>query len=53
VSRETHAGFYERRGVRLPPATHHVAGFEHRDDAERFLSDLRARLAEFALELAE
>ena len=30
-----------------------VAGFEHRDDAERFLADLRERLAEFALELAE
>ena len=30
-----------------------MAGFEHRDDAERFLADLRERLAEFALELAE
>ena len=29
------------------------AGFEHRDDAERFLADLRERLAEFTLELAE
>jgi hypothetical protein len=28
-----------------------VAGFEHRSDAERFLSDLRDRFAEFALEL--
>ena len=28
-----------------------VAGFEHRDDAERFLADLRERFAEFALEL--
>jgi RNA-directed DNA polymerase len=28
-----------------------VVGFEHRDDAERFWSDLRDRLAEFALEL--
>jgi RNA-directed DNA polymerase len=34
-------------------ADDYVAGFEHRDDAERFLSDLRERLAEFALELAE
>jgi group II intron reverse transcriptase/maturase len=34
-------------------ADDYVAGFEHRDDAERFLTDLRARLAEFALELAE
>jgi RNA-directed DNA polymerase len=38
--------------VRLPPATHHIVGFEHRDDAERFLADLRGRLAEFGLELA-
>jgi RNA-directed DNA polymerase len=30
-----------------------VAGFEHRDDAERFLADLRDRFAEFNLELAE
>ena len=28
-----------------------MVGFEHRDDAERFQADLRARLAEFALEL--
>ncbi len=28
-----------------------VVGFEHRDDAERFQADLRARLAEFALAL--
>jgi len=28
-----------------------VVSFEHRDDAERFQKDLRARLAEFALEL--
>ncbi len=27
-----------------------VVGFEHRDDAERFWADLRARLAEFSLE---
>jgi group II intron reverse transcriptase/maturase len=33
-------------------ADDYVAGFEHRDDAERFLADLRARLARFALELA-
>jgi group II intron reverse transcriptase/maturase len=30
-----------------------VVGFEHRDDAERFLADLRDRFAEFNLELAE
>jgi RNA-directed DNA polymerase len=28
-----------------------VAGFEHRDDAQRFLADLRKRLAKFSLEL--
>ncbi len=37
--------------MRLPPATHHVAGFEHRDDAERFLADLRGRFAGFGLDL--
>ena len=30
-----------------------VVGFEHRDDAERFLDDLRDRFAEFNLELAD
>ena len=29
-----------------------MVGFEHRDDAERFWADLRARLAEFCLELS-
>jgi RNA-directed DNA polymerase len=33
-------------------ADDYVAGFEHRDDAERFLADLRDRLAKFNLELA-
>jgi len=33
-------------------ADDYVAGFEHRDDAERFLVDLRRRLAQFGLELA-
>jgi len=28
-----------------------VAGFEHREDAERFLAELRGRFAEFGLEL--
>jgi RNA-directed DNA polymerase len=28
-----------------------VVGFEHRDDAERFLADLRGRFAQFGLEL--
>ena len=34
-------------------ADDYVAGFEHRDDAERFLADLRERFAEFNLELAD
>jgi RNA-directed DNA polymerase len=33
-------------------ADDYIAGFQHRGDAERFLQDLRGRLAEFSLELA-
>ena len=33
-------------------ADDYIVGFEHRDDAERFLADLRGRLAQFCLELA-
>ncbi len=33
-------------------ADDYIVGFEHRDDAERFLADLRDRLAKFSLELA-
>src|SRR5665213_1811872 len=32
-------------------ADDYVAGFQHREDAERFLADLRDRFAEFGLEL--
>jgi len=32
-------------------ADDYVAGFEHREDAERFLADLRDRFAKFSLEL--
>ncbi len=32
-------------------ADDYVAGFEHREDAERFLAELRGRFAEFGLEL--
>jgi RNA-directed DNA polymerase len=32
-------------------ADDYVAGFQHRDDAERFLADLRRRFARFGLEL--
>ena len=37
--------------MRLPPATHLVAGFERLGDARQFLEDLRRRFAEFGLEL--
>jgi len=37
--------------VRFPGATHPVLGFQHQDEAERFLAELRERLAKFGLEL--
>jgi RNA-directed DNA polymerase len=33
-------------------ADDYIVGFEHRDDAQRFLDELRGRLAKFSLELA-
>jgi group II intron reverse transcriptase/maturase len=33
-------------------ADDYIVGFEHQDDAQRFLADLRRRLAQFSLELA-
>ena len=33
-------------------ADDYIVGFQHRDDAERFLAELRDRLAQFSLELA-
>ena len=33
-------------------ADDYIVGFEHRDDAQRFLAELRRRLAKFSLELA-
>ena len=33
-------------------ADDYIVGFQHRDDAERFLAELRDRLAKFSLELA-
>jgi RNA-directed DNA polymerase len=33
-------------------ADDYIVGFEHQDDAQRFLDDLRGRLAKFSLELA-
>jgi len=53
VSRETHAGFCERRGARLPPATHLVVVCYEQWQAEAALVELRALLAGLGLELAE
>ena len=45
-------GRYARGDVILTRfADDYVAGFEHRDDAERFLAELRDRFAQFSLEL--
>ena len=51
MSREVHVRFCESRGVRFPPATHLIIGFQYRDDAEEFLAGLRERLAKFSREL--
>jgi hypothetical protein len=51
MRREPHVRFCERAGVQLPCATHLIAGFEHEDDARRFLDMMRARFEEFALSL--
>ena len=51
MSGDVHVRICERLGVRLPRATRLVAGFEHEDDARRFLADLRERLEKFALAL--
>jgi RNA-directed DNA polymerase len=51
MRREPHVRFYESAAVRSRRATHLIVGFEHRHDAERFLTDLSARLTEFGLGL--
>jgi RNA-directed DNA polymerase len=51
MRRESHVRFWEGGGVRLPSATRPIVGFQHRHDAERFLIDLKERLAQFALNL--
>ncbi len=51
MRRESHVRFWERAGVKLLRATHLVLGFEHEDDAARFLDALRDRLGAFALSL--
>ena len=53
MSREVHAGFCERRGVRLPPPTHLVVMCQSREEAKGALEALRAILAELGLTLKE
>jgi hypothetical protein len=48
MSGEVQVRFCERLGVRFPGPTHLVVGFEHRDEAERFLKEFGERLAKFA-----
>ena len=49
VSREVHAQFCERVGVRLPRATLLVMLFAYKDDAERVLEVLGKRLGKYGL----
>jgi RNA-directed DNA polymerase len=51
MSGDAHVRICERLGVRLPRATRLIVGFEHEDDAQRFLDAMRARLQEFSLSL--
>jgi len=51
MSREAHVQFCESLGVRFPGATHPIVGFQYQADADRFLENLRERLAMFGLEL--
>jgi RNA-directed DNA polymerase len=53
VSREVHAGFCERRGVRFPPATHPLAICKTRREALAALDALRVILDELGLRLKE
>jgi hypothetical protein len=49
VSREAHAGFCERRRVRLPPPTLLVVMCKSREQAEAALARLTGLLAELGL----
>ncbi len=44
-------GFVDRGSVVVRFADDFVVGFEHRDEAERFLADMRERFARFGLML--
>ena len=51
VSGDVQARFCERLEVRFPGPTHPVLGFQHREEAARFLEELRERLGKFELEM--
>ncbi len=51
MRRESHVRFCEGGGVRFPSATRLIIGFQSKSYAERFLGELRERLAKFSLEL--
>lgn len=51
MRRESHVRFCEGGGVRFPSATRLLACFQYREDAERFLAEMGARLGKFHLEL--
>jgi len=51
MRRESHVRFCEGGGVRLPSATRLIVGFQHEQEARRFLAELRENLAAHGLEL--
>jgi hypothetical protein len=51
MRRELHVRFCEGGEVQFLSATRLVVGFQRREDGERFMSELRERLARFGLEL--
>ena len=51
MRRESHVRFREGLGGRFPRATRLIVGFQHQEEAERFIAELRERFAKFGLEL--
>ena len=51
MRREFHVRFCEGGGVRLPPATRLIVGFQYEWEARRFWAELRERFAAHGLEL--